>query len=108
MPKLVWFLIRHAAIGFGLAAAFVAFLLANDVASLATLVARDPQSGALAVFLLTFFTGLTFGSAQMGFAIMLNSQDDGNRPKPERGVVRFASAWQPKTVRATVRAPRGR
>jgi len=72
LPHLVMFLIRHALIGFGLAIAFVAALLFYDVGGLASL-AKTSASGKLAVALLTFFTGLTFGSVQMGFAVMLEA-----------------------------------
>lgn len=82
LPKLVVFLVHHAIVGFGLAIGYVALLLLNDVGNIASLVARDPQTGYLAVGLLTFFTGLTFGSVQMGFAVMLMVFDD---DKPHKG-----------------------
>ena len=69
MPYLVRFLIGHAVIGFGVALATVAMIIVFDVAGLGTL-AFESESGLLAVSLLTFFMGLTFGSAQMGFAVM--------------------------------------
>jgi hypothetical protein len=69
MPLLVKFMLRHALIGVGAAIIFVAAVLALDVGGLATLIGTS-SSGILAVVLLTFFTGLTFGSLQMAFAVM--------------------------------------
>ena len=62
LPLLVRFLIRHAAIGFGVAVLFVGLLLAS--------------SAGLALAILTFSVGLTFSSVQMGFAVMF-LRDDG-------------------------------
>lgn len=79
MPVLVKFMLRHALIGYAVAIVFVAGLLALDMGGLATLVSTS-QFGVLAVALLTFFTGLTFGSLQMGMAIMSlkeEPEDDG-------------------------------
>lgn len=68
-PDLVPFLLRHATIGFGLGIGFVAMLLAVDVGRLGTLVQAAP-GGWLGAGLLAFLMGLTFGSLQMGFAVM--------------------------------------
>ncbi|MGB0085360.1 MAG: hypothetical protein WBP94_08330 [Rhodomicrobiaceae bacterium] len=77
MPELIKLLLRNAAIGFGIAAIFVTLLLLSDTGGVGTLVANSDM-GVLAVFMLTFFTGLTFGSVQMGFAVMTaHKQDDG-------------------------------
>ncbi len=70
LPRLVRFLILHALIGFALAGAFVAALIVFDVGGLGALLTGSP-SGALAIVLLTFGTGVTFSSVQMGFAVML-------------------------------------
>ncbi len=80
MPALVKFLVGHAVIGVSLAAVFVGALVAFDVANLGTLV-RTSSDGLLAVVLLTFGLGITFGSVQMGFAVMLMSDED----EPPRG-----------------------
>lgn len=69
MPPFLFFLIRHALIGFGLAAAFVAVMLGFDVTGLGTLIANSP-SGTFAAAILTFALGLTFAGVQMGIAIM--------------------------------------
>ena len=70
MPLLVRFLIRHAVIGVGLAMVLVALLLGFDVARLGTLVWGSP-TGWIAVTALTIALGITLGSVQMGFAVML-------------------------------------
>lgn len=95
MPFLVRFLLRHAAIGIGVAGVFVALLVAFDVAHLATLFARSPD-GLLAIGVLTVALGITFGSVQMGFAVMLmddeNEPPSGRRARLTRLVPRFARA----------------
>ncbi|MGQ3675500.1 hypothetical protein ACT6QH_08405 [Xanthobacter sp. TB0139] len=70
MPTLVKFLVTHAVIGVSLAVVFVGALVAFDVANLGTLV-RTHQDGYLAAALLVGGLGITFGSVQMGFAVML-------------------------------------
>jgi len=79
---LVKFMLRHALIGGGAAIIFVAALLALDVGGLATLISTS-SSGTLAVALLTFFTGLTFGSLQMAFAVM-SLKDKEEAPSDDR------------------------
>ncbi|MCF4164773.1 hypothetical protein L2U69_03860 [Zavarzinia compransoris] len=82
VPPLVALLIRNAALGFCVAIVFVAAMLLADVGGLGTLVVRSPD-GVIAVFALTFATGLTFGSVQMGIAIMQlgeEEQEDGDGP----------------------------
>ncbi|MCW8914730.1 MAG: hypothetical protein OQK24_02620 [Magnetovibrio sp.] len=83
LPELVKFLLKNAAIGFGLAVVFVAALMIFDVNGLRTLIWAS-DIWLLALFILTFFTGLTFGSVQIGVAVMLlgeneNDHDDGPR-----------------------------
>ncbi|MDI4658108.1 hypothetical protein [Xanthobacter autotrophicus] len=75
MPYLVRFLLRHALIGVGVAAVFVALLAAFDVAHLGTLFLTSAD-GPLALIVLTLALGVTFGSVQMGFAVMLMSDKD--------------------------------
>lgn len=73
MPNLVRFLLLHAAIGFGLAAIFVAALLLADPGGIGTLLRRAPVASG-PVLLLWLFTGMTFAAAQFGVAIMLLEQ----------------------------------
>ncbi|WP_371348117.1 hypothetical protein [Ancylobacter sp. IITR112] len=75
MPHLVRFLLRHALIGVGLGALFVGTLVLLDVGRLGTLVGQS-ASGVIALVILTFAVGITFGSVQMGFAIMLMGEDE--------------------------------
>ncbi len=69
MPQLARFLLRHAIVGFGAAIAAVAAIMALDLGGLRTLMFNS-DAPFLALFILTFFMGLTFGSVQMGIAIM--------------------------------------
>ncbi len=80
MPHLVRFLLRHALLGVALAVVFVGALLALDIAGLGTLMWQSP-SGLIAAFALTVALSVTFGSAQMGFAVMLLPEDDAPRPR---------------------------
>jgi len=75
LPVAVRFMLQHGAIGFGIAAVFVALLMATDMAGLGTLL-RGADSAPLPALLLWFFCGLTFGSVQIGAAVMLMDTDD--------------------------------
>jgi hypothetical protein len=89
MPPLVRFLLRHAAIGFMIAVAFVGGMVWFDLGGLRGL-ARASVSGPLALALLTFAIGMTFSSVQMGFAVMLlGAIPDGDGGK--RSFARLAS-----------------
>ena len=98
MPFLVRFLLRHAAIGIAVAAVFVALLVAFDVAHLASLFAHSPD-GWLALGVLTVALGITFGSVQMGFAVMLMDDEDG----PPSGRRARLTRLVPKLARVTAR-----
>ena len=74
MPDLVRLLMRHALIGFALAALLVLCLLAFNIGGLGDMI--DGPDGPVALFMLTAFTGLTFASAQMGVGVMLAGRDD--------------------------------
>lgn len=80
MPPLVRFMISHAAVGFLLAIVFVGLLLAIDISGLRTLMLSSDKGG-LALFLLTFFCGLTFASVQMGIAVMMSGDDEARPPR---------------------------
>lgn len=100
MPILVKFMLRHALVGYALAIVFVATLLALDIGGLAGLM-RDSSSGILALGLLTFFTGLTFASLQMGIAIMsLRPEREADDPG-DNNLRSTALQWQ--VVRAKAR-----
>lgn len=103
MPHLVRFMLRHALVGFAMAIAFVTLILALDLGGLATL-ASTSDLGVLAVALLTFFTGLTFASLQMGIAVMSmrpRSDDDDSA-----GSRKFVHHWVLQRVPVAVRKRR--
>lgn len=83
MPKLVRFLIGHAALGFAIAFAAVTLMMIANVANLRTLI-MESEGGLLALCLLTFFLGLTLASAQMGIAVIM-LKDGGRGPDIRRG-----------------------
>jgi hypothetical protein len=80
LPVAVRFMILHGLVGFGLAAVFVAALLWADPGGVGQLILK--QGGAPVIALLWFFTGLTFGSVQIGTAVMLQ---DGRDDTPRGG-----------------------
>ncbi|MCZ0813031.1 MAG: hypothetical protein ACQEVT_09765 [Pseudomonadota bacterium] len=75
MPKLIRLYITHVAIGFGIAAAFVAMLLWFDVANLWHLVTHSDK-GLLAVVILWISNGVIFAGVQFGIAVMRLKDDD--------------------------------
>ena len=74
-PDLMRLYLRHCAVGFGVAAAFVAMLLWYDVARIGSLVANS-DIGWLAVLLLWLLHGTIFGAVQFAVSIMLNAEND--------------------------------
>ena len=84
MPELLKFLFRHALIGVGIATVGTAAILYFDLGQIGSLVSTS-DVGIFAVFLLWFMLGLTFGSVQMGFAVMIGLGEDqdesGGTPK---------------------------
>lgn len=86
MPELVKLYIRQVAIGFGIAAVFVALLLGLNVANLRSLILNS-SSGPLALFLLFFFNGIVFAGVQFAIAIM------GMAENPDDGPTRGLRAW---------------
>jgi hypothetical protein len=69
MPDHIKFLLRHAAFGAVLGAAFVGALLWLNVANLWHLVTHTAE-GPIAVLMLVVFSTVTFGSVQIGYKIM--------------------------------------
>lgn len=79
LPDPVLFLLRHAGTGFAVAAAVMAAIILLDPGGLGALLASTADHPGPAV-LLWFFLGLTFGSAQIAFAVMLLAEaEDGER-----------------------------
>lgn len=107
MPKLVRFLARHAALGFIIAAVAVALVMVSDFAKLGTLIMAS-DVGWLALFMLTFFLGLTLASVQMGIAIILLDErhlDNGRRRRGQGWVAAMLSRPLPAS-RSRVVSPR--
>ena len=76
MPKLIKLYITNVAIGFGIAAGFVAMLLYFNIANLWYLVTHS-DVGWLAVLLLWFSNGIVFSGVQFAIAVMkLKASDD--------------------------------
>ncbi|WP_245217196.1 hypothetical protein [Roseomonas nitratireducens] len=78
LPVAVRFMLVHGIVGFGLAALFVGAVLWADPGGGGTLILR--HGGVPVIALLWFFSGLTFGSVQIGAAVMLlDGRDEGPR-----------------------------
>lgn len=80
IPPAVRFMVIHGLVGFGLAAVFVAAVLWADPGGVGSLILR--VGGWPVVAMLWFFSGLTFGSVQIGTAVMLQ---DGSEDEPRGG-----------------------
>lgn len=76
MPLLVRFLLVHAAIGFAISFVIVGIVMAVDFDGLRTLMFAS-DVGYVALFMFTFFSGLTCASVQIGVAVMLLGEDSG-------------------------------
>lgn len=75
MPDHIRFILRHAAFGAVIAAAFVALLLVFNIGNLWHLVSHTAE-GPIALLILFVLCTITFGSAQVGYKIMTLDQDD--------------------------------
>lgn len=95
IPVAVRFMVLHGLVGFVLSALFVTAVLWADPGGVGRLILT--QGGLPVVALLWFFSGLTFGSVQIGAAIML--RDD--REDPPRGHRQRLQAI-PVPVRVTI------
>ncbi len=70
----VGFVLQHVGVGAALAAGFCALILWQDPMGLGSLLLRA-EGHPLPLLLLWFFCTLTFGSVQLGTAIMLRWRD---------------------------------
>ncbi len=91
MPDHIKFLLTHALFGALAAQCFVALLLVLNVANLQHLIFASPD-GVIALIMLSVFFTITFGSVQIGRAVMaLSSEDDdddmGGLPVPKLALV---------------------
>lgn len=80
LPQLVRLYIRHSAIGFALAAVFVAGLLALDIGGLGHLV-TSVNGGWLALLMLWVFNGIVFAGVQFALALPSDRSDQGSPPR---------------------------
>ena len=80
MPKLIRLYITNVAIGFALAALFVALLLWFNIANLWHLVTHSDQ-GWLAVLILWIANGIVFAGVQFAIAVMRMKDDDDDEPR---------------------------
>lgn len=80
MPKLIRLYIIQCAIGFGLAAVFVALLLWFNIANLWHLISTSDK-GWLALLVLWISNGIVFAGVQFGIAIMRMKDDDDDEPR---------------------------
>lgn len=104
IPIAVRFMVLHGLIGFGLSAAFVATVLWADPGGVGALILK--HGGLPVIALLWFFTGLTFGSVQIGTAVMLQ---DGRDDAPRGGRrLRLPLALRLPPVAVPARAAAGR
>lgn len=94
LPKLVRVYIAQSLIGFALGAAFVALLLAFDVAGLRGLIWRS-EGGWLALTMLVVANGLVFAGVQFAIRIMRLADADDQDPGPS---LRFPLARAPQLV----------
>ena len=105
-PTVYSFVLRHAALGFGVGVLLAAGLVASDVAGLRHLV-LDSDNGWIGALVLAFSMGLTFGGFQSGAAVMRLGQDDTRPRGGRRSGVRIApSGGAMMPVPARVRARR--
>jgi len=75
MPAHIRMILKHAAIGFGISAGFTAMILAFNIGNLWHLVTNTAE-GPIAVIMLLVFGTITFGSVQIGYAIMTMTDAD--------------------------------
>ena len=101
MPKLVRLYIVNVIIGFGIAAIFLAGLLALDVAGLGHLVMHT-QGGWLAGVMILVFSGTIFAGVQFGIAVMGLAERD----EPPQGGLRQHARMALQPVRVRVEADR--
>ncbi len=107
MPKLIRMYIINVAIGFGIAAGFVAMLLYFNIGNLWHLVTHSDK-GWLAVLVLWLANGIVFAGVQFAIAVMKMKDDDDDGPGG--GLRERVAPPRPQAalVRAEAPAARGR
>ena len=104
MPKLIRLYMTQVAIGFGIAALFVAMLLWFDIANLWHLVTHSDK-GVLAVVILWFANGIVFAGVQFAIAVMRLKDDDDDEPRG--GLRQHVRDPRPIPVRVAAGRPKG-
>ena len=102
MPKLISLYIRQVAIGFAIAAAFVAGLLWFDVGGLWHLISND-SAGPVAVAMLWISNGIVFAGVQFGIRVMMMAEDT-----PKRGSGRPIHVDMSRPIPVEAEAPKRR
>ncbi|WP_207536768.1 hypothetical protein [Sabulicella rubraurantiaca] len=74
MPSIPAFLLRQAAIGFGVATIFAAAILVADPSGMSGLLLGAAEHP-LPLLLLWAFLGMTFSAVQIGAAVMLSAEE---------------------------------
>jgi hypothetical protein len=80
MPELIRLYVKNVAIGFAIAAVFVAMLLYFDIANMWHLISRS-DNGWLTVLVLWILNGIVFAGVQFGIAVMSLKDDDDDEPR---------------------------
>lgn len=101
MPKLIRLYITQVAIGFGLAAVFVALLVWQDVAGLRHLILGS-EMGYVAAAMMVMANGVVFAGVQFAIAIMRMAEDD----TPPKGGLRQHHSLIPVRVAQEAPSPR--
>lgn len=78
MPQLIRLYVTNVAIGFAMAAAFVALLIWQDVAGVGHLV-MNSDMGVVAALMLWLFHGVLFAGVQFAIAVMAMAEHDAPR-----------------------------
>ncbi len=100
MPVHIRLILKHAIIGFCISVAFTAMILAFNIGNLWHLV-TNTADGPIAVIMLVVFGTITFGSVQIGYAIMTMTDADDDPKGGKRDTVPVADALPvPARVRA--------
>lgn len=100
MPDHIRMIVKHAAIGFAISAAFTAMLLWFNVGNLWHLVTHTTE-GPIAVAMLVIFGTITFGSVQIGYAIMSMGEENDD---PEGGHRDSLPVAEPQPVAIPVKS----
>lgn len=101
MPDLLKLYLRQCAIGFGIAAVFVALLLAFNIANLWSLISGS-NVGLLAVFMLWFFNGIVFAGVQFSIYVMSMAEKEDSGGGHGRHVVDYVPVRVPVEDKRTV------